>query len=191
MIDVICTEFYLCVYIFIYHHSFYCVFQSGLYCIVGNIGYNPVYPEYDMESSCNATRTFSGSNHGYNGTCIHVFNTEFKLPEVAGLLTFFEIIQILVFFCFIFHLQRVTNTIKIAREKELCSVSDYSIIVRKIPADTTKEQLISHFNALYPLDEKDWLGRPPLGERERGERERVCVCLCDRESVCVCVREGE
>ena len=158
-----------------------------LYCIVGNIGYNPVYPEYDMESSCNATRTFSGSNHGYNGTCIHVFNTEFKLPEVAGLLTFFEIIQILVFFCFIFHLQRVTNTIKIAREKELCSVSDYSIIVRKIPADTTKEQLISHFNALYPLDEKDWLGRPPLGERERGERERECVCVCMIERVCVYV----
>ena len=85
------------------------------------------------------------------------------MPETVGILTASEIIQILSFFCFIFHLSRVTNTIKAERERLLCSVSDYSVIVKQIPKDTTKEELIHYFNALYPLNEKDWSGRPPVG----------------------------
>ena len=85
------------------------------------------------------------------------------MPETVGILTASEIIQILSFFCFIFHLSRVTSTIKAERERLLCSVSDYSVVVKQIPKDTTKEELIDYFNALYPLDEKDWTGRPPVG----------------------------
>ena len=95
------------------------------------------------------------------------------MPETVGILTACEILQIISFFCFIFHLSRVTNTIKVEREKLICSVSDYSVIVKNIPSDTTKEELIAHFNSLYPLDEKDWLGRPPVGTWAS-----VCLSVC-------------
>ena len=95
------------------------------------------------------------------------------MPETVGILTACEILQIISFFCFIFHLSRVTNTIKIEREKLICSVSDYSVIVKNIPSDTTKEELIAHFNSLYPLDEKDWLGRSPVGTWAS-----VCLSVC-------------
>ena len=102
------------------------------------------------------------------------------MPETVGILTACEILQIISFFCFIFHLSRVTNTIKVEREKLICSVSDYSVIVKNIPSDTTKEELIAHFNSLYPLDEKDWLGRSPVGTWAS-----VCLSVCLFVYLCV------
>ena len=130
---------------------------------VGNIGYDPSDPSYHNSSRCTSTHRLLPSYGTYNGTCIHLLKYELTMPETVGILTASEIIQILSFFCFIFHLSRVTNTIKAERERLLCSVSDYSVIVKQIPKDTTKEELIHYFNALYPLNEKDWSGRPPVG----------------------------
>jgi hypothetical protein len=81
---------------------------------------------------------------------------------VGGILSFFEVIQILSFFCFIFHLQRLTDNINVQRERLHCRISGYTIVVHNIPKDTTVQQIHDHFNELYPLDRIDSAGRPPI-----------------------------
>jgi RNA recognition motif-containing protein len=41
-------------------------------------------------------------------------------------------------------------------------MSDYTIVVKNIPKDTTMQQILEHFNELYPLDRVDFAGRPPI-----------------------------
>lgn len=135
----------------------------GLYKFtIGNIGYDPSSLTYHIDSSCNSTLSIFEDSE-YTGPCIHLYNQAFTIPEVVGILSLFQILQILSFFCFIFHLQRVTNTIKVTRERLSCSISHYTIIVKNMPPDTTKEEIAMHFNKLYPLDVKDWRNRPPVG----------------------------
>lgn len=97
------------------------------------------------------------------GTCINVLDYKLSVPEVQGILSIIEILQIIAFFSFIFHLQKLCDITKKEKEKLICRISEYSIVIRRIPNDTTKEQLISHFNSLYPLNVKDWSGREPVG----------------------------
>ena len=39
------------------------------------------------------------------------------------------------------------------------TLGDYAAVVRDIPADTSVDEIIAHFNALYPLDKPDWKGK--------------------------------
>ena len=126
---------------------------------IGNIGDGPRF-----DAACNTTShsTLLGSR-SYNGTCVHIFNTAITMPEIVGILSISEILQILSFFCLIFHLQRLTDNIQKEREKSSCSVTDYSIMIRNIPDMCTKQDIAVFFNGLYPLDTADWRGRPPVG----------------------------
>lgn len=104
---------------------------------------------------------FNGTN-AYNGTCLHVLGQTLTAPEISGVLSICEVIQIFAFFCFAWHLQRKVYALREIREVSTTAVSDYSIIVRNLPKDATKMQVIAHFNGLYPLDKPDWQGRPAL-----------------------------
>jgi hypothetical protein len=136
----------------------------GLYRLtIGNIGYDPNSYTYLNDSACHHTGFLKNYTPlKYNGTCIHVMDYEFTMPQVALALSASEVLQIFAFFCFIWHLKRKTDTLKAQNERQECTVSDYTVIVRGFPKDTGMEQLIAHFSSLYPLDVPDWRKRPPI-----------------------------
>ena len=140
----------------------------GLYQFtVGNIGFDQTNSKYLNQSSCGTTTSALGSG-SYNGTCLHAFGKQLTSPEVAGLLTLFEILQILAFFCFVLHLRRRVLEITDERNalKSYVKLSDYSVIIRGLPIDTTEEELVTFFSELYPLDRKDWKDRPAVQGNE-------------------------
>jgi hypothetical protein len=135
--------------------------SMGLYRYsLGNLGYNPNNQAYETDSACKRFHSYMAS---VNDTCIHlVGDTELPLSAAGTILTFFEMLQILVFFLTVGYLRWRTTSISSELSKSMTSVTDYSIMVQDIPTDTTADQLISHFNGLYPLDKMDWAKRPPL-----------------------------
>ena len=136
----------------------------GLYQFtVGNIGFDQSNKAYLNQSSCGQKASALGTS-SYNGTCLHAFGQQLTSPEVAGLLTLFEVLQILAFFCFVLHLRRRVLEITDERMalKTHVKLSDYSIVIRGLPIDTTEEELVMFFSELYPLDRKDWKDRPAV-----------------------------
>lgn len=130
--------------------------SMGLYKFtIGNIGYDPASATYANQSTCT-------SPNPYNETCIHVMNQEFTVSEVSALVTVTEVLQVLIFLVAVVHLHRRAQNFRKKIERKSCAVSDYSIIVKDVPPDTTIEQLIAHFSNLYGLDKMDWAGRPPV-----------------------------
>ena len=128
----------------------------GLYRLtVGNIGHNMEDPNYFEDSQCS-------NSANANMTCITVLNTEFTLLEVANILTVAEFAQIVCFLLVIVYLANRTRRVSTKLDQRTCTISDYSVMVEGIPADTTVEQLVEHFSRLYPLDKPDWRGRPPV-----------------------------
>ena len=123
----------------------------------GNIGYNPASSTYATDSNCTESR-----NLDYSGTCIHFEGHELQLETVANVLTAMEILQAVIFLITLHYLWRKMVHIKDLNDRLECQVSDYSVMVTGLPSDTTEEQLVTHFNRLYPLDKKDWMNRPPI-----------------------------
>jgi hypothetical protein len=127
---------------------------------LGNIGYDHNNPNYESLSAC-TTRNYT--QIGANETCINVFDQyEFTLSEVGSIISLMEVLQAFVFFCAVYHLHRRVNNIGDELDKLITSVTDYSVMIRRLPPDTTPQELVSHFSALYPLDKPDWANRPPL-----------------------------
>lgn len=135
---------------------------AGLYQLtLGNIGYDPASPTYAKDSACHKSHAVGGILT--NTTCIHMpGGLEYSMEEVGSILTACEFLQILVFFCFIMHLQRRADRQKAETERLHTSACDFSIMVGNLPKDTTAQQLVAHFSGLYELDKPDWQGRPPL-----------------------------
>ena len=131
---------------------------------IGNIGHDPKSSTYARDSAC------KNESSTYNGTCINVLGREVKFSDAQSILTVCEMLQIMVFFLFIFHLNYIKKMhMKYARQDE-CKIEDYTIMCRRLPKDTTMEELTKHFNLLYPLDVQDWYKREPI------RRARVVQC---------------
>ena len=131
---------------------------------IGNIGYNPMSPTYLRDSTC------KNELSSYVGKCINVLGREVKLSDAESVLTLCEILQILVFYLFILHLNNTNKMhVRYARQDE-CKIEDYTLMCRRLPKKTTMEELSKHFNSLYPLDSPDWLNREPI------KRTRVVQC---------------
>lgn len=129
----------------------------GLYKYTfGNIGANAAAVDYANYSTCSANVPIN------NGTCIHFYGYELTSLNASYIVTLMEMLQILIFFCVVLYLRSVTKTFRLRAERQICSITDYSIMLRRIPPDTTDAQLIGHFSRLYPLDRPDWMGRPPV-----------------------------
>lgn len=135
--------------------------SMGLYRFtLGNIGYNKASTTYTADSTCTVIAPYM--NNGTD-TCIKLPNNmEISLTLVGSIISFMEILQIFVFFCTIYHLIRRTDHLRDELDGLITTVTDYSIMIKNLPVDTTKEELIAHFSALYPLDQADWANRPPL-----------------------------
>lgn len=134
---------------------------------IGNIGFDPSSPTYATDSTCQ-----SRVSQLNNQTCIHFgpINAELTMVEVGGIITACEFLQIIVFFCTIYHLQKRVNKLKDEVDRSNTTVTDYAIMVRNLPPDTTVDQLVSHFTNLYPLDKPDWQNRPTVRAARPVER---------------------
>lgn len=121
---------------------------------LGNIGYDRSSVTYSEDAACKSTFA------GYNGTCIGLGSYELPLDTASSIITTMEFLQVFAFFIVIWYLNSKTTKLKKKNEFQNCSISDYTVMVRGIPTDTTAEQLISHFSNLYPLDKPDWRNRP-------------------------------
>lgn len=98
-----------------------------------------------------------------NTSCIHFgANQEISLTDAGAILTAMEFLQVLVFFICVMVLQGQTYSVQAKSAKTITAISDYSIMVKGIPPDTTQAEIVEHFNRLYPLDKPDHRGRPPL-----------------------------
>jgi hypothetical protein len=130
----------------------------GLYRLaIGNIGDNPDSRSYEDDSAC---------SHNAHLKCVSVLSIEFTLQAVANIIMVSEILQVLIFLVAVRYLVLKTRVARGKIGSRTCHVSDYSIEVQGIPADSTVEQLLEHFSGLYYLDKKDWRGRPALEEAE-------------------------
>ena len=132
----------------------------GLYLLtLGNVGYDKSANNYADISKC--TKLIPTTT---NGTCIHfdALNFELRANDASNILTACEFIQGLLFLWFIRKLKKEAKQLMSDHEVGECTVRDYSIMIRDIPADTTPTDLLIHFNRLYPLDVADWKGRPRI-----------------------------
>jgi len=139
----------------------------GLYVFtVGNIGLDESSRTFRNDSSCGHTVSSFGST--YHGTCVRALGLTLTSPEAAGLLTLFEVLQVLAFFCFVLHFRRrVMEMVAERRAKDAASSvkpSDYTVVVRGVPHGTTEEELVDFFSQLYPLDVPDWKQRPAVAD---------------------------
>jgi hypothetical protein len=129
----------------------------GLYKLTfGNVGANPLSQSYFKDSNCTVNIATPGS------TCIHFYGNEITSINASYIITAFELLQVIIFYFVLMFLRSKTKTFKLSTERQVCSVTDYSIMCRNVPPDCTEEMLVGHFSRLYPLDKPDWRGRPPL-----------------------------
>lgn len=120
----------------------------------GNIGYDPSSPTYQTDAAC------TSPSFAANTTCVKFGSTEISITDAASILTAFEFVQVVVFFLFFLYLRSSAFSTRM-RNKDT-SISDYTLMVRGFPPDTTDAQLVEHFSKLYALDKVDWRGRPPV-----------------------------
>ena len=135
----------------------------GLYRFtLGTIGYNRNSPTYVEDSKCQNEYSFMS----VNDTCVHLSFpqkvVEIPLSAVGTIITLTEMLQIFAFFITIVHIRRRAAYIEKELSCMVTSITDYAVMVRNIPPDTTMEELITHFSDLYPLDKPDWRKRPTL-----------------------------
>ena len=132
----------------------------------GNIGFDESSSTFRNASSCGHAVSAFGS--AYAGTCVHALGFMLTSPEAAGLLTLFEVLQVLAFLCFVLHLRRRVMEIAAARHAQDAAgrvkLSDYTVVVRGVPHGTTEEELVGFFSQLYPLDVPDWKQRPAVAD---------------------------
>jgi hypothetical protein len=126
----------------------------GLYkYTLGNIGAQ----DYNLVGS----RCTSGS-YAYNETCIHYGDSEISVTDAANVMTAMEFIQIFVFLFGILYLQQKVYSVSGRAAKTQTSISDYTVEVHNIPADTKDWQILQHFSDLYALDKPDYKYRPAV-----------------------------
>jgi hypothetical protein len=141
----------------------------------GNIGYDKESAVYAEASTCNNHLPY----YNVNETCISLpKGQEVSLSAVGSVLTFMEILQALAFFCMIWHLKRRLKWVETVMSKDVTSVTDYSIMIRNLPKDTTEMELIQHFSNLYPLDRADWKNRPALADASPVDEVTICCLVC-------------
>ncbi len=63
------------------------------------------------------------------------------------------------FLMFIVYLKMRIETVTSEIEGTNITAADYSVLVRGLPPDATKEDVLDHFEQLYNLAEKDWTFR--------------------------------
>ena len=126
---------------------------------IANIGYDVTSDSYATDSACT---TISADT-----ACVHVYNGmyEFTMRQVSSILTVIEIIQTITLLSTIYHIHRSIRPLnrEVSRSNaKSMRISDYSILVRNVPKDVTKRELVDHFSGLYYLDSLDRCKRPPV-----------------------------
>jgi hypothetical protein len=98
-----------------------------------------------------------------NQTCITIFNTiELNMLQVADILTISEILQFIMFAIVIRVLRKRAENLQKKADVNVCTVTDYSVMIEGLPKVADQKELVQFFSNLYPLDKPDWRGRPPL-----------------------------
>ena len=80
---------------------------------------------------------------------------------LAGILIDIHVCLLLLpLFAPVFHLGKRWKALELLSNRDSgLSVTDYAVRVRNLPPDTTEEELLAHFSALYQLSVMDWRKR--------------------------------
>lgn len=133
----------------------------GLYrYTLGNIGFNRESKTFAEDSKC------EGSGYAPGEICLDINGNEVSMSEAASLITAMEFLQIIVFFLGVYHLYHKSISVMGRAAKSSIAISDFSVMVTKIPSDTSDKEIIEHFNALYQLKVPDTQNRPALEDAE-------------------------
>lgn len=123
---------------------------------IGNIGYDRSSLTYKTDSTC------KNQPSSYTGRCITIFGSEIKFADAETVLTTFEFLQIVIYLLFIIRLLWRSASFSRREANNDIKIADYTVMCRRLPGDTTTDELVEHFNDLYPLDREDWKKRSPL-----------------------------
>jgi hypothetical protein len=126
---------------------------------LGNIGFDTSFPDYQKLSECQSTKYQTPGTNSSSFQCIHFNGYELSFPDAAAVLTTFEILQITVFLLGVLRLWIIVLK-KTTNSSTEISVSNYAVMITKLPPETSEKDLIEHFSNLYRLDQRDWKGRP-------------------------------
>jgi hypothetical protein len=133
--------------------------------MIGNIGYDKESPTYYQDAACSSV-TVPTDTTGFtlyaNQTCIDVMGIEVTMAQVADIITASEVLQFIMFIIVIFHLSRRTTQLHTKADVNLCTVTDFAVVVEGLPKVVRHEELLKFFSDLYPLDKPDWKERPPV-----------------------------
>ena len=168
---------------------------------LGNIGYNKQSPTYTTDSSCNNYHAVNSSASTDDDLGIKLINStsanitsivnittvrdtcitlpytggfQLTLAEVGSILTLMEVLQALSFMAMVYHLHRKLQYLGHQLDRLSTSVTDYAVMIRNLPSDTTAAELIKHLSNLYPLDKPDWAKRPPLAGARPVQQVAIC-----------------
>ncbi len=137
----------------------------GLYqFMIGNIGYNERSSTYVQDAACDYVDLTNRTNHYLlaNETCIKIFGNELDMLQVADYLTVSEVLQCIMTVFVVWLLARRTVILSAKADVNVCTVTDYSVVVTGLPTVSDHKELLNFFNDLYPLDKVDWRQRPPV-----------------------------
>lgn len=138
----------------------------GLYqFMIGNIGYDIESPTYYQDAACSSVvmpNITDGLTLFANQTCIDVFGVEVTMAQVADIITISEILQFLMFIIVVFHLSRRTTQLHTKADVNICTITDFAVVVEGLPQVVRHDELLKFFSELYPLDKPDWKERPPV-----------------------------
>ena len=72
------------------------------------------------------------------------------------MIVLFDMVICTAFLVFVVYLKMRIETITKEMEGTQITAADYSVLVRGLPPNATKEDIVDHFDGLYNLAEKDW-----------------------------------
>ena len=125
---------------------------------IGNIGDSAVSNVGD-QIIVNGTLTEGALGTALEATIPAVWgspNSRINAADASLIIVFCDFCCCLVFLGLALWLQQQIRLTENGEGKETLSASDYTIFVRGLPADATKQEIVAHFSNLYALDRADW-----------------------------------
>ncbi len=130
--------------------------------MIGNIGFDPNSNSYIEDAACSYVDITNKTFLRANETCVNVFGNELDMLQVADVLTVSEIIQFILIVVTTILLSRRAFALQQKADVNVCTVTDYAVMIEGLPKVTDHSELVHFFSGLYPLDKPDWRGRPPV-----------------------------
>jgi hypothetical protein len=95
-----------------------------------------------------------------NGTMIEAFGQKFESRNLGLGLMVADLLQIALFLMMIQEFKKRIDTKIMESESDVITASNFSVMVTRLPPDTTEEEILEHFSSRYSCGEDGWTYYP-------------------------------